>query len=144
MGRLSDALKALFGSNKTTGTYVPLVKSNGTPDGNMSMRNIASVLGVLLFSGGGSEADYPDLNDLRYGCFYSGSTHVSDGTWSNYPTSIVNSSNYQICVIAIAASWGGGARGFQIAFSRLGMAIRFNAGTWGAWTERLWSNWPQS
>lgn len=47
MGRLSDALKALFGSNKTTGTYVPLVTSNGTPDGNMSMENLGSVMGGL-------------------------------------------------------------------------------------------------
>lgn len=46
MGKLTDALKAVFGSNKTTGTYVPLVTQAGAPDGNISMANLASVLGA--------------------------------------------------------------------------------------------------
>lgn len=48
MGRLSDALKALFGSNKTTGTYVPLVTRNGTPDGNISIGNFASAINANI------------------------------------------------------------------------------------------------
>ena len=46
MGTLTIALKALFSSAKTTGTHVPLVQSDGTPDGCISMNNLASVLGV--------------------------------------------------------------------------------------------------
>ena len=51
MGKLTDALKAVFGSNKTTGTYVPLVTQAGAPDGNISMANLASVLGVNDMNG---------------------------------------------------------------------------------------------
>ena len=51
MGKLTDALKAVFGSNKTTGTYVPLVTQAGAPDGNISMANLASVLGRITLTG---------------------------------------------------------------------------------------------
>ena len=71
MGTLTSALKALFSSAKTTGTHVPLVQSDGTPDGCISMNNLASVLGEKVtgrfFSDERSFLDWASNRDVAYG-----------------------------------------------------------------------------
>lgn len=142
---LATALAALMtghNANPNTSLRIPLVDSNGNLQPGPTLAELASVLGTTVLFSGGGEQSYPNIDDLKYGCFYTGSSNTINGTWSGFPTGILNSGNIQICIIAISANWGNGARGFQIAFSRLGMAIRYNSGTWGAWTERLWNKWP--
>jgi len=103
------------------------------------MRKIISGRGLF---GGINESEYQDLNDLRKGIYYNGNAGSVGFNFINYPTSILDSNNTQIAVIAIANTWGG--RGYQIAFSKLGLAIRYNSGTWQPWIERLWSKWPNN
>ena len=47
MGTLTAGIKEIFSSAKTTGTNVMLCGNDGTPDGHMTMDNLANVLGVL-------------------------------------------------------------------------------------------------
>ena len=98
------------------------------------------VLGVIGLFGGTNESEYQDLNDLTKGIYYNGNGGNQSFNFINYPTSILDSSNTQIAVIAIANGWGG--RGYQIAFSKLGIAVRYNSGTWQPWIEKLWRKWP--
>lgn len=97
MGRLSDALKALFGSNKTTGTYVPLVTSNGTPDGNITTAGIAALLGGLRAT------TYTDLNDTPQGVTVgntgSGCLNVPDGWAGGIAISANRNSIYQLQIL---------------------------------------------
>lgn len=112
MGRLSDALKALFGSNKTSGTYVPLVTSNGTPDGNITTANIAALLGGLRAT------TYTDLNDTPQGVTVgntgSGCLNVPDG-WAGGIAISANRNriyqlqilvNYTLTKLYIRLKWG--------------------------------------
>lgn len=46
MGTLADGIKEIFATAKTTGTNVMICTNNGTPDGHITMANLASVLGV--------------------------------------------------------------------------------------------------
>ena len=73
------------------------------------------------------ETKYTDLNDMTHGCFYTGNAQ----NISNSPTAIVSSSESQMAVLAISASFYG--RGFQLALTRLGIAVRYNGGTWQNW-----------
>lgn len=43
---LSNGLKALFGTSQSTATNIPTCAADGTPAGNISVANLASVLGV--------------------------------------------------------------------------------------------------
>lgn len=46
MGTLVAGIKEIFATTKTTGSNVMLCGNDGTPDGHMTMANLASVLGV--------------------------------------------------------------------------------------------------
>ena len=46
MGTLAAGIKEIFATAKTTGSNVMLCGNDGTPDGHMTMDNLASVLGV--------------------------------------------------------------------------------------------------
>lgn len=46
MGTLAAGIKEIFATAKTTGSNVMLCGNDGTPDGHMTMANLASVLGV--------------------------------------------------------------------------------------------------
>lgn len=46
MGTLVNGIKEIFATAKTTGSNVMLCGNDGTPDGHMTMSNLASVLGV--------------------------------------------------------------------------------------------------
>jgi len=84
MGKLTDALKAVFGSNKTTGTYVPLVTQAGAPDGNISMANLASVLGGITSTDGVGVAVY-ESDYLRFRQPDQAATYknIAVGVWVN-------------------------------------------------------------
>ena len=43
---LQNGLKSLFGTSQTTATNIPTCAGDGTPAGNISVANLASVLGV--------------------------------------------------------------------------------------------------
>ena len=45
MGTLAAGIKEIFATAKTTGSNVMLCGNDGTPDGHMTMANLASVLG---------------------------------------------------------------------------------------------------
>lgn len=47
MGTLAAGIKEIFATAKTTGSNVMLCGNDGTPDGHMTMANLASVLGAL-------------------------------------------------------------------------------------------------
>ena len=47
MGTLAAGIKEIFATAKTTGSNVMLCGNDGTPDGHMTMANLASVLGVV-------------------------------------------------------------------------------------------------
>lgn len=51
MGTLVNGIKEIFATAKTTGSNVILCGNDGTPDGHMTMANLASVLGVTMLSG---------------------------------------------------------------------------------------------
>ena len=68
------------------------------------------------------------------GCAYSGAMQDI----SNAPTEILSSYNPQAAVICIQNGWKG--RGFQLAISQLGIAARFHAGNWTAWSYVNWRN----
>lgn len=46
MGTLTAGIKEIFSSAKTTGSNVMLCGNDGTPDGHITMANLANVLGV--------------------------------------------------------------------------------------------------
>lgn len=50
MGTLAEGIKEIFATAKTTGSNVMLCGNDGTPDGHMTMSNLASVLGVSQYS----------------------------------------------------------------------------------------------
>ncbi len=88
--------------------------------------------------GGVSESQYNDLNDFKYGCLYNG--NATKDNFINYPTDILTNSDPQVVVISIFNSWGG--RGYQLAFSKLGFAIRYYSGMWSTWNAKLFRNLP--
>lgn len=47
MGTLAAGIKEIFATAKTTGSNVMLCGNDGTPDGHMTMANLASVLGAM-------------------------------------------------------------------------------------------------
>lgn len=59
MGTLVNGIKEIFATAKTTGSNVMLCGNDGTPDGHMTMDNLASVLGGLTMKG-----FFPDLSKL--------------------------------------------------------------------------------
>ena len=64
---LSNALKAVFGTSQTTATNIPVCAADGTPGGNISVANLASVLGGLY---GGNIGATTDINDVKTTGFY--------------------------------------------------------------------------
>ena len=58
MGTLVNGIKEIFATAKTTGSNVMLCGNDGTPDGHMTMANLASVLGV--------PKDYGRVDDVSF------------------------------------------------------------------------------
>lgn len=51
MGTLAEGIKEIFATAKTTGSNVMLCGNDGTPDGHITMANLASVLGAIYHGG---------------------------------------------------------------------------------------------
>ena len=58
MGTLAEGIKEIFATAKTTGSNVMLCGNDGTPDGHMTMANLASVLRV--------PKDYGRVDDVSF------------------------------------------------------------------------------
>lgn len=72
MGYILDSIKALFTKNTTnaasvSGARVPIMSSDGTPIGNDSLANLASVLGVVKLT----QEDYrnDDTSPIQSWCW---------------------------------------------------------------------------
>lgn len=67
MGTLVAGIKEIFSPAKTTGTNVMLSGNDGTPDGHITMSNLASVLGGIMNSGSLADTDLNTLNIVAGG-----------------------------------------------------------------------------
>lgn len=96
MGYILDSIKALFTKNTTnaasvSGARVPIMSADGTPIGNDSLANLASVLGALTQKGT-LGVDCDTLYDI--GVYNVGSSTAAERfhTPTNYGTLMVMSS----------------------------------------------------
>lgn len=64
MGTLAAGIKEIFATAKTTGSNVMLCGNDGTPDGHMTMANLANALGGALLTRHSRLTDF-DLNVLK-------------------------------------------------------------------------------
>ena len=99
MGTLAEGIKEIFATAKTTGSNVMLCGNDGTPDGHMTMDNLASVLGMNnIYDIGyiGSESVFNEFiahhvissDDGKFSCrscYYSGSSYF---VLANYVTDL--------------------------------------------------------
>lgn len=49
MGTLANGIKDIFSTSQTTATHLPVCASDGTPQGRISVGDLASVLGGMMF-----------------------------------------------------------------------------------------------
>ena len=84
MGTLAAGIKDIFATAKTTGSNVMLCGNDGTPDGHMTMDNLASVLGALRgslkFLG---NRNLNGTTDIGWGT-YNGDATFENGIFINY------------------------------------------------------------
>lgn len=66
MGTLAAGIKEIFATAKTTGSNVMLCGNDGTPDGHMTIANLASVLGASGSDGRHLQADANTIIEGRY------------------------------------------------------------------------------
>lgn len=134
MGRLTNAIKALFSKNTTnaasaSGARVPIVDVSGDPIGNTSMADLASVLGAAtLFSktSDNGEVETVDANNINQTCairLSSSSENVPNFQYENgsWLVTYCHGSNYRI----------------QFAYGRVGDNFtRYkNGSTWSNWVR---------
>jgi hypothetical protein len=102
MGTLAAGIKEIFATAKTTGSNVMLCGNDGTPDGHMTMANLASVLGGLYLTKG--LVENVDANDIKENGFYRiylNVTHLPEGMNEGFlcvQTSIDGSTLTQFCI----------------------------------------------
>lgn len=65
MGTLAEGIKEIFATAKTTGSNVMLCGNDGTPDGHMTMANLASVLGGAFKNRSDTNGLVPYLGNIR-------------------------------------------------------------------------------
>lgn len=118
MGKITEAIKALFTRNTTnaasvSGARVPFVQQDGTPIGNDSLANLASVLGgvymlakVMNFRV--NETSTGNLDNLLGGIIYSANPSALD----NAPSDIADGP----CIF-VFLGLGSALRGVQIGLS---------------------------
>lgn len=75
MGTLAAGIKEIFATAKTTGSNVMICGNDGTPDGHMTMANLASVLGVPI------RTTFSDLDNAPTGIW-----NLVGGTYQNAPS----------------------------------------------------------
>ena len=134
---IRDTLAGLL-VNNDKGTTINQIAAIASGDfGSITPANLASVLGGLLSSQTlmrkvfeTDENTYTDYDDfVRGGVFYSGDAF----TISHCPVEILTSTSPQACCINIGNAYF--SRGFQIAFSNIGIGIRFR------YSNTSFSNW---
>ena len=85
MGTLVNGIKEIFATEKTTGSNIMLCGNDGTPDGHMTMDNLASVLGIQTVS----LQRGTDLDSLRTPNKYTCSDGPTSGTILNKPSNVL-------------------------------------------------------
>lgn len=138
MGTLTNALKALFTKSNITSDSsraVPILNSAKEVEGNMTLANLASVLGganvlARVFNGRVTETNSGDLNDLTTGIIYCGN-----------PTNLTNSPSIfaEGPAVFIYLGLSGTPRGLQVGFNcsnnsviKIAMRGQLYSG-WSAW-----------
>lgn len=67
MGTLINGIKEIFASaSQTSPTNIPTCAADGTPNGNITIANLASVLGVQLIKGSNPSRDYNEVFTTGY------------------------------------------------------------------------------
>lgn len=127
MGTLLNGIKEIFATSQSTATHLPVCASDGTPQGRISVGDLASVLGVLsdIAKGVFSVRIYNgDANDLDSGCVYITSDAISRHVPVVYSFLITlgpkNGDQAQFCIAA----------GTPRCYFRAS-----NSGTWKDWQE---------
>lgn len=104
MGTLAEGIKEIFATAKTTGSNVMLCGNDGTPDGHMTMDNLASVLGELP---GGL---YNSLIPFNIDTFYNGMVSLNNSNSQNItgvcPQTDMRGSLYSQCSLVYGSRFG--------------------------------------
>jgi len=132
MGALKTALTAIFNANNYNSSSsgiasknIPVTESSGLPSGQISMDNLAKVLGI----GKGSLTSSDDLNDKTPGVLICNASR--DGTPQNWPSGVTGSNLIYICLFGgSGSSWG-----IQLCFSANGSSAyrMVFSSTFGQW-----------
>lgn len=127
MGTLAEGIKEIFGTTKQSGTNVMLCGNDGTPDGHMTMANLASVLGGLQYKGNARDND---LNNLETGLY----------TLEGAENIISGSTIYGTLIVVKGAPTSLNHMGvFQIVYDINGKGVFYReqwvVGTWNTWKK---------
>lgn len=123
MGTLVNGIKEIFATAKTTGSNVMLCGNDGTPDGHMTMANLASVLGVIYHGGALDESADNKKSDSVY--FVYGDTSKNTPTGHGVLVTLVSS---------LSGSYGSSISQQFFDNSDGGYYTRIaNSGVWGEW-----------
>lgn len=133
MGTLAAGIKDIFSTAKTTGTNVMLSTNDGTPDGHMTMENLASVLGVPTSLKNLKPMSGGDLNNIKDAGYY-----MFDGTVANRPTETSAWNAFFLAVIHENAGNQNMCTQIYISSAKGSMFKRsftYSQGAWQDWQE---------
>lgn len=122
MGTLAEGIKEIFATAKNTGSNVMLCGNDGTPDGHITMANLAIVLGVLGDMNNDTLLSLPthDANDAVYGVQY-----WCKGTETNIPN------NDEGILLSFKGAWA-----IQIFANKTSAYVReYYYSSWGSWQQ---------
>ena len=127
MGTLAAGIKEIFATAKTTGSNVMLCGNDGTPDGHMTMANLASVLGGLQYKGNARDND---LNNLETGLYtLEGAENIISGSTIYGTLIVVKGSTTSMNHMGV----------FQIVYDINGKGVFYReqwaVGTWNTWKK---------
>lgn len=131
MGKLIDAIKAMFTRNTTNaasvaGARIPFVQADGTPIGNDTIANLGSVLGGFKYNGSCSSygSSVSEINTIGY--------YNVDSNLTGLPSDVQSSG--LLFVFPLNST-----RGIKVYWPAYGAALYFSL----AWTGySVWYNVP--
>ena len=134
---LINSLTAKTGSTASTADMVQLHDANGTPNGKISLADLASVLGAPRFIGAPLVNENDDLDNLTEHPLYRCNNSSITRTISNRPAQSQTSYGFILLYLRPAT----GANGNQIFIQQTSIWIRFKPNsqqaTWGDWKKLL-------
>lgn len=125
MGTLVNGIKEIFATAKTTGSNVMLCGNDGTPDGHMTMDNLASVLGgksTELYSGVDFDTLVDGKNYFGYGSVFANSSNTPNTTAGTFKL-FVNKDTSEDYIIQTCFMYSG----------KIFVRTRNNEGFWISW-----------